>query len=148
MSHFEYRHQGACDCGAVSFAYHCGQSLEHMEARACQCEYCRPKDACYLSAPAAELRVTVKDLRYLYAHRFGTASADFMHCAVCNGQVFVRCEVGDEVYAVVSARALEGFESLGSILPVDHGTESLAERLARRAQCWIPVVVVASAERA
>jgi DNA-binding CsgD family transcriptional regulator len=80
----------------------------------------------------------VKDSRYLYAHRFGTSTADFMHCAVCNCQVFVRCEIEGQVYALVSAPTLLEFSRLQGFVPVDYDGENLPERLRRRARYWIP----------
>ena len=79
-----HEHHGGCGCGAVTFTYRCSQPLTELKARACQCEYCKPRRQTYLSDPAGSLHVRARDARYLYAHRFGTGTADFVHCAVCN----------------------------------------------------------------
>ena len=142
MSSYQYQHTGACGCGAVTFTYHVSQPLEALQARACQCDYCAPKAATYLSDPDSELEVTVRDSRHLYAHRFGTSTADFIHCAFCNEQVYVQCEVEGRYYALVSAPALTGFDRLAGFNPVDYEGEALAERLQRRSERWIPVLRV------
>ena len=139
-----HEHQGSCGCGAVTFTYRCEQPLASLNVRACQCEYCKPRRQTYLSDPAGSLRVVVKDSRYLYAHRFGTGTADFMHCAVCNHQVFVTCDVDGHTYALVSAPALSEYKQLSGSDPVDYDGESVDERLQRRSERWIGDFIVES----
>ena len=142
MSDTLHQHAGACECGAVQFVYRCGQSLAEITARACQCIYCLPHQASYVSDPQAQLHITLKDKRYLYAHRFGTGTADFMHCVICNSQVFVRSEIDGHLFALVSARALLEFDQLQEFSAVDFDSETLEERLSRRSEPWIPELYV------
>jgi hypothetical protein len=138
MTEFAYEHPGSCECGAVRFVFRAPQPLALMTARSCQCLYCQPRGSSYLSDADSALHVRVKELRYLYAHRFGTNTADFMHCVICNMQVFVRSEIEGHVYALVSAAALTGFDQLQDFNAVDYDGETLAQRLGRRSQAWIP----------
>jgi hypothetical protein len=133
-----FQHRGACRCGALRISYHCDQPPEKLIPRACQCEFCRPKSASYVSAPQGRLEVRLRDRRMLYAHVFGTGTAEFMHCAFCNEMVFVRSEVDGRVYALVVAQALLEMPPGASGRSVDYASESLAERLSRRAANWIP----------
>ena len=142
MTIHAYQHPGACACGAVRVLYHSHKPLQELRARACQCDYCRPTGAAYLSGTDSELHIKLKDSRYLYAHRFGTASADFMHCAVCNTQVFVRCEWEGRLYALVSVGVLEERAALAGFDEVDYEGESLDQRLQRRAQHWVPTLKI------
>lgn len=135
-SHYSYK--GSCRCGAVSLVYRCTREPGEQAARACQCEFCAPRAAIYLSDPASLLEVTVRDRRWLYAHRFGTATADFMHCARCNTLAYVQSEIDGKLYALVSAEILDGFEGPGCVETVSYDGESLEQRLQRRAQRWIP----------
>jgi hypothetical protein len=146
MNDYEHGHPGACECGTVKFLYRCQQPLPEITARRCQCLYCAPRAASYLSAGQASLHVQVRDLRYLYAHRFGTNTADFMHCAVCNTQVFVRSEVEGRTYALVSAPALHDFAQLREFATVNYDGETLAQRLNRRSQFWIPELHISCEE--
>ncbi len=138
MTDSRYVHGGACECGAVRFEYHSSQPLEAQTARQCQCDFCGPRQASYLSARDAELHVHLKDERYLYAHRFATGTADFMHCAVCNAQVYVASNIDDRHYALVYAPALDEFAVLKDFSDCDYDGEGLSDRLARRANNWIP----------
>jgi hypothetical protein len=144
MIETKHTHQGGCDCGAIQFEYTCSLPLEQLSARACQCSFCRPQATTYLSEPAAALRVSLRDKRYLYAHCFATRSADFMHCAVCNALVFVKSEIEGQDYALVVARALSATPGGGAALAVDYDKENLEQRLQRRAQSWISRLEVVS----
>jgi hypothetical protein len=138
MIEYSHEHPGGCECGAVRFIFRAQQPLAQMTARSCQCLYCQPRGSSYLSNAESALHVKVRDLRYLYAHRFGTNTADFMHCAICNMQVFVRSEVEGHVYALVSAAALLESARLQHFSAVDYDGEALPQRLRRRSQAWIP----------
>jgi hypothetical protein len=140
MNDFPHNHPGGCECGAVRFDYRCREPLAQQVARACQCEFCLPREASYLSDSVSELEVRIRDRRYLYAHRFGTATAEFMHCAVCNTEVYVACDIDGTRYALVRAAALDEFTALGGTSEVSHDDESLEQRLSRRARNWIPVL--------
>ncbi len=144
MTDYSHVHEGACDCGAVRFEYHCQLALPEQIARACQCEFCKPRRATYLSLVDSELHIHLKDSRYLYAHRFGTNTADFMHCAVCNAQVFVKTEVDGGNYALVYAPALASFSELQNFSDVDYEGEVVGDRLQRRAVNWIPNLLIHS----
>ena len=137
MTELNYCHAGACGCGAVRFEYHSHPPLGELEPRACQCEYCLPGNQRYLSEPEGLLRVSMRDQRWVYAHRFGTRTADFMHCARCNELVYVRCEIEGQHYALVVVNALESADQLLDPQPVDYDGEALAGRLDRRSSRWI-----------
>jgi hypothetical protein len=137
MSNRQYCHPGGCDCGAIQIEYHCSQSLAELAARACQCSFCVPQATSYLSEPDALLRIRLKDSRYLYAHCFGTRTADFMHCVICNALVFVKSTIDEHEYALVVARTLREAPMASPAALVDYDTETLAQRLQRRAQRWI-----------
>ncbi len=145
MSDYQYQHSGGCACGAVSYQLHCNLALADLAPRACQCEFCRPRGARYISVPDGCLEVRVQDRRFLYAHAFGTFTADFMHCARCNDLVYVSCEIEGRALALAVQQSLHG-EVFAAAAPADYDDESLDERLARRADNWIPELVVQEQE--
>lgn len=142
MSEYRYRHEGSCRCGALRIGYECDLPLDELALRACQCHFCLPRGATYLSAPSGRLEVRLRDRRFLYAHVFGTGTAEFMHCAFCNHLVFVRSQIDGKTYGLVVAGALVDPSVAGAPRAVAYGSESLAERLARRAAHWIPDVEI------
>lgn len=142
MTDYPHCHSGACDCGAVHFTFYCSRELAALVARECQCKYCQPRRASYVSDTRGMLRVEVRDTRYLYSHCFGTRSADFVHCARCNTLVFVKSVIEGREYALVVANRLTDFPALAPARAVDFDAESLAVRLQRRAETWIPLLEV------
>lgn len=144
MSDFTFQHAGGCRCGAVRYDLHCNLDLDKLALRACQCEFCLPRGARYISMPDAHLEVQVRDKRFLYAHVFGTGTADFMHCGRCNDLVYVSSEIEGRTRALVVENTLEG-ELSAQPDAMDYDGESLDERLARRAANWIPTLVVREA---
>jgi hypothetical protein len=142
MNDYPHCHSGACDCGAVRFKFFCSRELASLVARECQCEYCQPRRASYVSDTQGMLRVEVRDTRYLYSHCFGTRSADFVHCARCNALVYVKSLIEGREYALVVANRLSDFPALTQARAVDFDAESLQVRLQRRAESWIPVLEV------
>jgi hypothetical protein len=138
VSEYRYRHEGGCGCGALRIGYLCDLSLEELTLRACQCHFCLPRGASYLSAPSGRLEVRLRERGFLYAHVFGTGTAEFMHCAFCNHLVFVRSHIQGNTYGLVLAQALDDSAAASAPRAVSYADESLAERLARRAAHWIP----------
>ena len=140
MTEYTHSYRGGCQCGAVRMVYRCHDALSAQVARSCQCEFCLPRSASYLSDAKGELEVQVKDPRYLYAHRFGTNTADFIHCVVCNTEVYVTSDIDGRRYGLVRSAALDDCEAPCECDEISHGGESLGQRLLRRAQSWIPDV--------
>ena len=124
------------------FRYHCDQAKQALSPRACQCAFCLPRGASYLSDPSARLEVQLEDRRLLYAHLFGTGTAEFMHCGRCNELVYVRCEIEGRDYGLVVAAALADPPAAATTQAAEYGAETLEERLARRAARWIPEVEI------
>lgn len=142
VSEYDYHHGGGCRCGLVRYTFHCNLPADALEARACQCLFCRPRGAIYLGASDGKLEVEVSDKRYLYAHVFATGTADFMHCARCNQLVYVVSIIDGQRYALVERESLEFATAPGTAVPMDFDGESLEQRLARRARTWIPELEV------
>ena len=146
MSNYRYQHRGGCRCGAVQYLWHCNQRLAELSPRACQCEFCQPRGARYLSATDSRLEVQLRDSRFVYAHVFGTYTADFMHCGRCNDLVYVSCEHDGRLLGLVVQQSLREQVQL-SAGECDFDQETLEQRLARRAANWIPELVVVEAVR-
>ena len=125
MSDYAFQHAGGCRCGAVRYQLHCQLDLDELALRACQCEFCLPRGWSYLSAPCGRLEVRVRDRRYLYAHVFGTGTADFMHCGLCNHLVFVRSEIEGRLYGLVLAQALDSEVAVADSQAMDYAGETL-----------------------
>ncbi len=112
-----------------------------MGARRCGCTFCRKHGGVWTSHPRAELTVTMSDRAAVSVYRFGTATADFLVCAVCGAVPVVVSEIDGTPYAVVNVNTLdlpEGVELSESA--TDFDAESTDLRLARRRENWIKAV--------
>ena len=142
MSDFPHEHSGGCACGWVQYRFSCHIPADDLQPRACQCLFCRPRGTSYISDAGGRLEVRVRDLRYLYAHVFGTGTADFMHCGRCNHLVYVSTEIDGRLYGLVVQESLDVDIDPGRSRAMDFGGESLEQRVARRAETWIPDISV------
>jgi hypothetical protein len=135
-SEFEYHYEGGCRCGGVALTYSCHTEAGATPVRSCSCEYCAPQQNAFVSTPGAVIAVQLKHPSILYSHRFGTYSADFCHCAVCNELVFVRAEIDGDTYAAVRAQALHAGAGFAPAAEFDFDAETLQQRLLRRRNSW------------
>ena len=142
MNEPAFCHRGACECGHVSLEYRTRTVTADLQARSCQCQYCAPAGHRYLSTAGDSLRVFVPDPRVLYAHCFGTYTAEFMHCALCNNLVFVRSEIEGRAFALAVLGTLGELAGRVCCEPVCYEGEALSRRLERRSRRWIADVDV------
>tara|TARA_R110002072_G_scaffold274086_1_gene434907 strand:- start:98 stop:550 length:453 start_codon:yes stop_codon:yes gene_type:complete len=133
---FEYQYEGGCRCGGVAVTYSCNTEASATPVRSCGCEYCTPQEHAFVSTPEAMISVQVKHPSIIYSHRFGTYSAGFCHCAVCNELVFVSTEIDGETYAAVSLQALHLADEFTAAAAFDFEAETDAQRNARRQKSW------------
>lgn len=76
-----------CECGRCSAKIVLSQSLENYEARACQCEFCLPRNAVYLSDPLGNL--TLSPTSSLMVITQGSGIARFWVCKHCDALLAV-----------------------------------------------------------
>ena len=126
---------GRCRCGAVDFKL-TGPRVE-LQPRRCGCDYCTPGGFQYLGGPGCRLQVNLHKPNWIYTHRFGTRTADFMHCAVCNTLMYVLCRVDGHEYGLAVENAIADGQ-LPAARELQVTSESLQDRLERRSATWIP----------
>lgn len=124
---------GSCSCGNLRL-YWPGASV--AELRACQCDYCRARDAAYASDPLHPFTLFVADASRHAVARHGTGTAEFHSCGICGDLLCATWHDEGETYGVVNARCLDSTISLPYPAPISFGAESAEARLARRRQRW------------
>ena len=132
---------GHCHCGAVRVILEPGKPVGEMPLRACQCSFCRTRCAETTSDPASHLFVEAAP-GALSHYQFGLGVTDFLLCAECGTYVAAVSETEAGLMGVVNVRgvALHGFEGRTPD-PMTYDDENAGERLARRQDRWMPVVV-------
>lgn len=134
-------YRGACHCGNVGLVLDSAKSPPELGLRTDSCSFCAKHHSMYTSDPAGSVRITVGDAARLTRYRFGTRTADFLICASCG--VFVAACMPEPSLAVINVHVLDArAEFLALPLQVaDLDREPLAQRLARRAARWTPLMI-------
>ncbi len=132
------RLEGHCHCAAIRVIYDTPASLQELAPRRCGCDFCTRHGAQWHSSPAGRLVLSGKR-ENLQDYRFGTETADFHLCRHCGVVLAATSDIDGSVHAVVNL-AVMGIKSLPESQAADFDTESLEERLQRRASRWIPDV--------
>jgi hypothetical protein len=132
---------GGCHCGEIRYQLEWPVQAQPIPARACGCSYCTRFSATWTSHPDASIDVTFDTANSASRYKFGTSTADFIHCANCGVLCLAISHIDGHDYAVVNINTLtfpagiplDGSES-------DFSGEETPDRLARRKQRWIGVV--------
>ena len=133
-----HQHHGSCHCGAIRVTLSTRTAEDEIVSRACGCDFCLKHRPNWFSDPEGSLTVTltVEPIRY----RFGTKTADFLICPRCGVVIAATCKIEDREIGVFNLNCLDA-ERDWSVLAqgVDYEGEQSGDRLARRAQNWMPV---------
>lgn len=132
------RIHGSCHCGNLRFVLGWTGPTDPLPARACGCSFCQKHGGVWTAHPEASVQLEVANPALHQRYRFGTETADFHVCSRCGGVPFVTSTIDGTDFAVVSVRALDGFDSKRlAIVPADFAEERTDARLERRRQHWI-----------
>lgn len=133
--------EGACHCGAISFAYRTPARPGEWSVRACQCTFCRAHMALTTSDPSGSVEFFERSAGAMNRYRFGQRTADFLVCRNCGVYLGAVISTGRGRFGIVNVNALRGRPAgLPAAVAADYGSESVEQRVARREQRWTPVV--------
>ncbi len=132
---------GSCHCGAIGFSYRTHQPPAAWTARACQCSFCRAHAGLTTSDPSGNIEFHEHQPGALQRYRFGLRITDFLLCRVCGVYIGAAIQTGRGCFGVINIHALRPLpEGLAPAVAMDYGSESTAERIERREECWTPVI--------
>lgn len=134
--------RGSCHCGNVEFTLFTQQGVESLVPRRCSCSMCRRHGASYISDPDARLALRYRDRSLLSVYRFGHGTAQWMICSRCGVLTAVLCEIEGRLRAVVRVQSMVEHAFPAPEVSTDFESESVTERLERRARTWIGTVDV------
>ncbi|MFI4979828.1 MAG: GFA family protein [Nevskiales bacterium] len=133
--------QGRCHCGRIGFRFDTAIAPQAMALRRCGCSFCRAHAARYFSDPDGYVRFEITRPEALRRYRFGLNSADFLICGACGVFIAATTEIEGKTYATLNANCFVLDEPLTLEAPVGaYESESLEQRMARRAERWTPVL--------
>jgi len=126
---------------AVGLILFADKDLEGFIPRRCSCSMCRKHGASYISDPEARLMLRYRDETQLSLYRFGHRTAQWVICSECGVLVAVLCEIAGQLRAVVRVQSMEEYFPRPEVA-TNFESESVEERLQRRARTWIGTVTV------
>jgi hypothetical protein len=131
-------YSGSCHCGEIGFSYRTDQPPGEWSIRACQCAFCRAHGALSTSDSAGQIEF--RGGAALNRYRFGQRTADFLVCRECGVYVGAVMETPRGRYGIVNVNAISPAPmSFTATVPMDYGSESKEQRVARREARWSPV---------
>ena len=134
---------GACHCRNICFSLLWPEPATDIPVRMCGCTFCQVRTGSWTSHHEAVLLAEIKDSSSVSKYRFGTKTADFYVCSVCDVVPFVISEIDDRQYAVVNVNS---FDRIGTLLfsssSTDFDGEDTGSRLERRKRNWIANVKI------
>lgn len=132
---------GHCHCGLQAFEYSTRVAPADWSVRACQCSFCRMRDATYTSDPQGQLRWTRRDDSQLARYRFGHATADFQFCLKCGTFLGAEAPLGETRRAVICVHAFDPRPAgMAAAVAVSFDGETADARDGRHAERWTPVL--------
>jgi hypothetical protein len=103
---------------------------------------CRKHGASYVSDPEARLTLRYRDGSKLSNYRFGHGTSQWVICSRCGVLVAVLCEIEGCLHAVIRVQSITtNFHPRREVV-TNFDSETVEERLGRRARTWIGTVTV------
>jgi hypothetical protein len=134
--------RGSCHCGNVEFTLVTNKDVDGFVPRRCSCSMCRRHGASYISDPNARLELRYRDGSQLSLYRFGHRTAQWVICSRCGVLTAVLCEIEGQLRAVVRVQSMLEHSFPQPEIATNFDSESVEERLERRAKTWIGPVTV------
>jgi len=81
-----------------------------LVARACQCNYCRTKQAHWISKSKSTFSLKVRYQNHYQVNKHGSHLAQFHECTNCNEVVAVSTTLNKSIYGAINAKCLSQYE--------------------------------------
>jgi hypothetical protein len=141
-----HRLKGGCHCGKILVDLELAQEPGSYAPRACDCDFCRKRQASYVSDPRGSVAVWIQDAGARRSYRQGSGQAEFLSCGNCGVLIGAFYNDGARLYAAVNAGCLSGGKLFAAEQPASPGLLSADEKTARWRSLWFGNVNVVSAE--
>jgi len=129
-----------CHCGALSARYRTAKAPGEWSIRACQCSFCRAREALSTSDPEGALRFSCALPESLQRYRFGTGSADFLICRECGIYLGAQITRAGSRFGILNTRTLTPApEGLPQGVAMSYDNETPEVRYERRKGRWTPL---------
>lgn len=133
---------GGCHCGCIEIELATESDPSQIDVRACQCGFCRKHNSRAVADPGGRIVIRIADPEHVSRYEFGLRTAIYLVCKRCGVYVAALTKEAP-LRAIAIVNALRDHERFSRpARPMDYGSESREERLARRRRSWTPASIV------
>ena len=137
---------GGCDCNNIEITWHVVDYS--LVPRACQCDYCLPKEAAYVTKSGTRVDVLIRNENFHKKVRHGSNSAVFHECSNCDQVIFVTSEVDGELYGALNANQLNNKFGFSAPVKANFSFQTAEQKRERWQQNWCHPVLITSKGKA
>ena len=131
------KYSSRCSCEKVQLEISLPKPLDTYEPRACDCDFCTARNACYLSDSDGVL--DIYQTAQLEQLKQGSKQAIFWQCKYCRDLVAVTHEFSSGLRGAVNASLLSKQHRLPNAIPVSPKNLSLQQKQERWSAIWLKV---------
>lgn len=140
------RLKGGCQCGNIIVDLEFQHPPETCEVRVCDCEFCRKRNAAYVSDPQGSMVVWIRDRGRYGSYRQGSGQAEFLSCTNCGVLIGSLYRNGGHVYATVNARCVRGEKHFAAEHVMSPRNLNADEKIQRWRALWFGRVTLITGE--
>ena len=134
--------RGSCECKNIEVVWH---TIDHsLVPRACQCGYCRSKEAAYVTKSGTRFEVVIHNEKLHTEVRHGSETAVFHECSYCGQVVFVTAEIDGELFGALNANQLSNKYGFAESVKLNFSAQSVAQKRERWRENWCHPVLITS----
>jgi hypothetical protein len=126
--------RGSCRCNNIEVCWH---TVDYsLIPRACQCDYCLPKNAAYVSKSGTRVGIVIHNERQHEVRRHGSGTASFHECSACAELVFVTADIDGDLYCALNAKCLSNPAGFSASVEFDYDEQTVAQKTDRWRRNW------------
>lgn len=131
------KYSSSCQCGKVGVVLSLPHSIERLEPRECDCDFCKSHELIYLSEPDGELSIEAHGA--LKQLKQGSEQATFWQCTSCNKIVAVTIAFDGQIKGAVNGNLFTKNWRLKNSVTVSPKILSPEKKRERWASAWLNV---------
>ncbi len=131
-------YRGKCRCGTVTLDVTLSNPINTYTPRACDCSYCTPHDAAYLSDPAGAVELRIPSQNSLRREHQGSETATMLLCDACGSLLGAVCEIEGSLKGAINSRVLECQIDISPAQSVHLSDLDRTTKVKRWSDLWMP----------
>ena len=126
--------RGSCSCNNIQVTW---KTRDYsLVPRACQCDFCLPRKAAWVSKSGTAVEVIVRKENLHRIARHGSNNARFHECSHCGEVVLAAAEIDGELYGVLNAKRMNNPQGFSDSVRTDFSGQSAEEKRRRWRLNW------------